>query len=43
MEGERQTIKVGLEVDFAGKPAARAAERLIFLPPYGMARPFPPL
>jgi hypothetical protein len=37
MEGDRQTLEVCLEVDLAGEPAARAPERLIFLPPFAPA------
>src|ERR1700722_582686 len=38
MEGDRQAIEVGFEVDFAGKSAARTPERLILLPPFGPGR-----
>ena len=37
VEGDRQTVEVGLEVDLAGEPTARAAERLILLPPFAPA------
>jgi hypothetical protein len=37
MEGQRQAIEIGLQVDFAGKPAARAPESLVFLPPFAPA------
>jgi hypothetical protein len=34
MESQRQAVEIGLQVDFGGKPAARAAEGLAVLPPY---------
>jgi len=37
MKGQRQTIEIGLQVDFAGKAAARAAESLALLPPFAPA------
>jgi len=37
MKGDRQAIKVGLEVDFRGEPATRAAQCLTFLPPFAPA------
>jgi hypothetical protein len=33
VEGQRQAIEIELQVDFAGKPAARSTESLPFLPP----------
>ena len=33
-EGERTTLIVGQRVDFRRAPAARAADRLILLPPF---------
>jgi len=33
MERQRQAVEIGLQVDFAGKPAARAAEGLALRPP----------
>jgi hypothetical protein len=33
VEGQRQAVEVGLQVDLGGKPAARAAEGLALLPP----------
>jgi hypothetical protein len=37
MEGQRQAVEIGLQVDFAGKPAARAPESLVLLPPFAPA------
>ena len=37
MKGQRQPVEIGLQVDFGGKPAARAAERLALLPPFAPA------
>jgi hypothetical protein len=37
MEGERQAVKVGLEVDFRREAAPRASERLGLLPPFAPA------
>jgi hypothetical protein len=37
MKIERIAVKIGLEVDFGRKPAARAAERLAMLPPFAPA------
>jgi len=37
VEGQRQAIEIELQVDFAGKPAARAAESLPVLPPFAPA------
>jgi hypothetical protein len=37
MERQRQAVEIGLQVDFAGKPAARATERVAFLPPFAPA------
>ena len=37
MEGERQAVEIDLEVDFGREAAARAAERLIVLPPFAPA------
>ena len=37
MEGQRQSVEIGLQVDFGGKPAARATEGLVFLPPFAPA------
>ena len=37
MEGQRQAVEVGLQVDFGGKPAARATESLPVLPPFAPA------
>ena len=34
MECDRQAAEIGLEVDFGRESAARAAERLILLPPF---------
>src|SRR5258708_12565308 len=34
VESQRQAVEIGLQVDFGGKPAARAAESLAFLPPF---------
>jgi hypothetical protein len=33
VEGERQAIKVALQMDLGGEAAARAAQRLTLLPP----------
>jgi hypothetical protein len=33
VEGQRQAIEIELQVDFAGKAAARSAARLPVLPP----------
>jgi hypothetical protein len=41
MEGEWQAAEINLEMDFRREAAARAAERLIVLPPLWMARPSP--
>jgi hypothetical protein len=35
MEGDRQTVEVGFEVNFAAKAAARAPKSLALLPPFG--------
>ena len=37
VEGDRMAVEVGLQVDFGGEAAARAAERLTFLPPFAPA------
>ena len=37
MERQRQAVEIGFQVDFAGKPAARAAEGLALLPPFAPA------
>jgi len=37
MEVERIAVEIGLEVDFGRETAARAAERLILLPPFAPA------
>jgi hypothetical protein len=37
MERDWQTVEIGLEVDFGGKAASRAAERLAVLPPFAPA------
>ena len=37
MEGDREAVKIGLEMDFRREAAARPAERLIFLPPFAPA------
>jgi len=37
VEGQRQAIEIELQVDFAGKAAARSAERLPVLPPFAPA------
>lgn len=37
VEGQRQAVEIALQVDFGGKPAARAAERLALLPPFAPA------
>src|SRR5437660_9771578 len=37
MKGERQAAEIDLEVDFRREAAARAAERLIVLPPFAPA------
>jgi hypothetical protein len=37
MEGQGPAVEIGFQVDFAGKPAARAAESLVFLPPFAPA------
>jgi hypothetical protein len=37
MKGDGQAVEIGLEVDFARESAPRAAERLIFLPPFAPA------
>ena len=37
MEVERVAPKVGFQVDFGREPAARAAERLVVLPPFAPA------
>ena len=37
MEGQRQAVEIGLQVDFAGKSAARAPEGLTLLPPFAPA------
>ena len=37
MKSQRQAIEIGLQVDLAGKPAARATESLALLPPFAPA------
>ena len=37
VEGDRKAVEVGLQVDFGGEAAARAAERLTLLPPFAPA------
>ena len=37
MEVERVAVEIGLEVDFCREAAARAAERLVLLPPFAPA------
>ena len=37
VEGQRQAVEVGLQVDLGGKPATRAAEGLALLPPFAPA------
>ena len=37
MESDRQAVEVGLEMDFRREPAARAAKRLVLLPPFAPA------
>ena len=37
VEGQRQAIEIELQVDFAGKAAARSAECLPVLPPFAPA------
>ena len=37
MKGDRQAVEVRFEVDCARKPASRAAEGLILLPPFAPA------
>jgi hypothetical protein len=37
MELERVAVEVGFEVDFSREAAARAAERLVLLPPFAPA------
>ena len=37
VEGERQTVEVGFQVDLGREAAARAAERLAVLPPFAPA------
>jgi hypothetical protein len=37
MEVKRKAVEVGLEVDLGREPAARASERLVFLPPFAPA------
>jgi hypothetical protein len=37
MEGQRQAVEIGLQMDFGGKPATRAAKSLAFLPPFAPA------
>ena len=37
MEGQRQTVEIGFQMDFGGKSAARAAEGLALLPPFAPA------
>jgi len=37
VKGQRQAIEIALQVDFSGKPTARAAERLALLPPFAPA------
>jgi len=37
VESQRQSVEIGLQVDFGGKPAARATESLAFLPPFAPA------
>ena len=37
MEADRLAVEVAFEVDLRGEAAARAAERLVFLPPFAPA------
>ena len=37
VEVERVAVEIGLEVDFGREAAARAAERLVLLPPFAPA------
>jgi hypothetical protein len=37
MKGQRQAVEIDLQVDFRRESAARAAERLIVLPPFAPA------
>jgi hypothetical protein len=37
VEGDHVAVEVGLQVDLGGNAAARAAERLPFLPPFAPA------
>jgi len=37
MEGERQTLEINLEGDLGREAPARAAQRLILLPPFAPA------
>jgi hypothetical protein len=37
MEGQGQPVEIGLQMDFAGKSAARAPESLALLPPFAPA------
>ena len=37
MKSQRQSVEIGLQVDFGGKPAARATESVAFLPPFAPA------
>ena len=37
MESQRQSVEIGLQVDFGGKPAARSTEGMAFLPPFAPA------
>ena len=37
VEGQRQAIEIGLQVVLGGKPAARAPEGLVLLPPFAPA------
>ena len=37
VEGQRQAVEIALQVDFGGKPAARAPEGLVLLPPFAPA------
>ena len=39
VESDRMAVKVCFQMDFRREPAARAAERLVLLPPLWMARP----
>jgi len=37
VEGQRQAVEIGLQMDLGGKTAARAPEGLAFLPPFAPA------